>query len=830
MATSAVAELDERSKAIRKRHESVRNLREGRQIIGGFFDTGGYAIVAAVILVIMLVIPVYLPILIIPLTLVLFFGYRRQVRAGQKYPLYTPAHSKAKKDPLDIDPATRRPRAPRAQIYMGIEPTTKRQVWGTFDVAKQHHFMQATTGGGKTESLCGLFAANPLIYGSGFIFADGKADQSLPAKIAAMCHRTMRLNDFFIVNYITGNQTPWGKTESEMSSTVNPFLTGSVGSLSELVKSLLQDDGDIWSKRSQSFIDALTRVLVYLRDKGELEFNISHYSQYLQLEELGRLAGRKDIPQKVKRELYNFVKTLPGLDADGFAKLLNGEPLDPRKSQQPLDQLGYITMQIIPCVNMLSGDYGYIFDVIHGNINVRDIVLKRRVMLVLLPALEKSAPALKSLGQIVIALIRDLLASGIGNQTEGNIDLALRRRFTNDISPFNATFDEAGYYFTENAFAPIWAQARSIGLSCCLAGQDNYAMEKSGDAAAKELKTVISNSNTKLIGKIEDHGDSMEQVVERLSEVTTYEAKRMQRNENAISTNSYYSAEVEAEKKKALDPEDFYKLREGEIFIIHMDIHVRVDCFAVFPKILKNQKANSFIPRASLPDKRRQTLIDNFKSMRRKFILQSRASSSESESEKKTTSRNETFEKLDSLMGKKPTMAGAFAAISSYESERRESFTSKLSQLVDGLKGGNSNEQNAASATNNPVVDSVSGEEATKTNERIAQQADAISVSFDEADSEINVSDELSDSEGVSNAFKSLFDDSNDMLVDLTVLNATEGYRAGNKARENNATMHAQLTINKIDEALTSHPTPPVPNVNNQEFVATLEKIREMLD
>lgn len=828
MTTSAVVELDERSKAIRKRHESVRNLREGRQLIANFFDSGTYAIIGCVVLVLLLVFPVYLPITIIPLMVTMYLGYRRQVKASLKYPLYIPAHSKAKKDPLDIDPATRRPRKPRAQVYMGIEPTTGRQVWGTFDVAKQHHFMQATTGGGKTESLCGLFAANPLIYGSGFIFADGKADQSLPAKIAAMCHRTMRLNDFFIVNYITGNQTPWGKTESEMSSTVNPFLTGSVGSLSELVKSLLQDDGDIWSKRSQSFIDALTRVLVYLRDKGELEFNISHYSQFLQLEELGRLAGRKDIPQKVKRELYNFVKTLPGLDADGFAKLLNGEPLDPRKSQQPLDQLGYITMQIIPVVNMLSGDYGYIFDVIHGSINVRDIVLKRRVMLVLLPALEKSAPALKSLGQIVIALIRDLLASGIGNQTEGNIDRALKRRFTNDIAPYNATFDEAGYYFSENAFAPIWAQARSIGLGCCLAGQDNYAMEKSGDAAAKELKTVISNSNTKIIGKIEDHGDSMEQVLERLTEVTVYEAKRMQRNEGAISTNSYYSAEVEAEKKKALEPDDFYRLREGEVFILHLDMHVRVDCFAVFPKILKNQKANAFVPRASLPEKRRDTLINNFKSMRRKFILQSRETNDERSGEQASTVRNETFEKLDGLMGKKPSMAGAFAAIKSYEKERKESFTSKLSQLVDGLKGAGSDTEKEPA----PAVNSVSEKEASESNERIAKQAESIAVSFDEGEqsNNVNVDGELSESEGVSNAFKNLFGESNDLLVDLTVLNATEAHRSGNKPREDNAASHAQLTVNKIDEALTSHPTPPVPNVNNQEFVATLEKIREMLE
>src|SRR5690606_318831 len=139
---------------------------------------------------------------------------RKQKKSGTSYPLYTPAHSEAKMDRLDIDPATRRPRKPRAQLYVGIEPGTLRQVWQIFDVEKQHKWMQATTGGGKTETLSG-FCANYLIYGSGFLFCDGKADMSLPAKVAALCHRTLRLDDLFIVNYITGNQSPWGKTESE---------------------------------------------------------------------------------------------------------------------------------------------------------------------------------------------------------------------------------------------------------------------------------------------------------------------------------------------------------------------------------------------------------------------------------------------------------------------------------------------------------------------------------------------------------------------------------------------------------------------------------------
>lgn len=824
-----VVTLDERSKAIFDRHSNIYNMREGYQLREKLLITG----VAPAIAIVLILLGLYFTYLLYFVSVISFFliwrSHKRIKEDSTSYPLYTPAFSSAKIDPLDIDPKTRKPRAPRAHIYLGADPTTLKQAWLNFDVAKQHLWLQATTGGGKTETLSGIYT-NFLIYGSAGIFADGKADMSLPAKIVSLAHRFMRANDVYIINYITGNQSPWGKTKSELSSTVNPFLTGSVSSISELIKALLQDDGDIWSKRTASFVDALTRVLVYLRDAGEMKFNISHYGQYLQLEALGKLAGRSDIPMSVRRELYIFVKTLPGLDADGLQKILKGESLDPRKSQQPLDQLGYVTMGLQPTLNMLSGDYGYIFDVIHGNINIRDIVLKRRILLVLIPALEKAAPSLRSLGQIVIALIRDLLASGIGNQTEGDIDLALRRRFTNDIAPYLGIYDEAGYYWVENAFAPIYAQSRSIGLVNIVGSQDNYAMEKAGEKAAKEVKTVLSNSNTKIIGKLEDSGDSIQQVIERIKEVNVYKTSRMEREFGSLTGNSFYSSQVEIEKEKALTPEDFYILREGEAYIIHMDRHVRVDMFAAFPAPLKNQTANVLIPPAEIPEHRFNRLIADFKSVKKRYILGSRGNYHPL-LHTPTVSEDDNHHLVKQIISARPTMAGAFLAIKELHDSNKQRLDQVLGNFYANLDKSSIVDLNRQRAehTANEAANFDAGLDGFGFGDE-ALYSDTKDETSVNNNAELPSQSEQSEISMLSNQFNTIFGSDSTIAEDLAIINATEAATNNDIESINNAKKQASLTVSKIDQALTDYPTPPPASIDHERLIETLERVKDIIN
>ncbi|MBJ7265559.1 TraM recognition domain-containing protein [Idiomarina abyssalis] len=800
-----------------------------------FLKSKTAAIIAAALGVTALAFPVTLPISGALLAGTCALSYRKQKKESTQYPLYAPMHSKAKVDPLDLDPGTKKPVPPRGIIYYGVEEGTFRQLWGTAESEVRHHFLQGSTGSGKSVVIFATRIFGYLLMGSGALLGDGKSDLTTPATVAAICHRTMRLHDFYVLNYITGGRDVWGLTTSELSSTINPFLTGSYSTCTELVKKLLNDDGDIWTKRAMAFVDALTRPLVYLRDIGEIQFNVGHYSDYLTLDALGKLAGRQDIPFRYRRELYNFIKTLPGLDANSFNALLKGEPFNPKKSTQPLDQLGFCVMQISPVINLLAGDYGHIFGVLHGSISVRDIVMKRRVCVFLLPSLEKASASVRSLGQIVLALVNDLLASGIGNQQEGDLQQALDSRWTNDRYPFSLTLDEVSFYFQRDLVNLIYAQARSLKLSAGIGNQDNYAIEKLGDAEAKDLKTIFANSNIKMIGKLTDGADSVEQILDLLPERVVYETKSMQRTVGLVSS-SYGAQEVSAERRKLLDATDFQRLREGQFFIIHSDRVIRANMLGVFPKILLNQKINSLVPPNELPEERAKNLVTYFNNTYRKIVLHQRRLDEAGGK----TNQAVTTKEVSRLIGyineeDKPTLTGVFDALQRVEDDLSSALKERLAALT---------QSSSKLKTSDEVIKSNEVSEPTK--ERPSQSGDTDSAlpaseqSSTEKPVDPNSNMQLnlgasgssaddSVSERVNQQIDHLLGDINETISQMGEINIREAFNRGEQMTVETATEQARETIKKVDEALTSHPTPPIPTIDPEQYLNTLKNIQAML-
>lgn len=576
------------NKDIIERHRVVRDVRSVFQKIGDLLKQKEVGIPYVVFGLITFVFPTFaLPILIIGGPF-LFIANKYKPHL----PLYVPKTSTWDCDPHDIHPATKKPNKPNATFYLGIDANTGEEVWLTDAVARQHFFYAGSTGSGKTESLTGM-VVNAFIYSSGFLFIDGKADLKLPAKIMAIAHRFMRIDDVLMINYITGGKTFWDASLSMTSNSFNPFVSGSVSSISELLKSLLDGEGDIWSKRADDFISGLTRPLVYKRDIGEINLSVKDYVHYLGLKELGRLCGDSNLSMDIKGEIYNFVRTLPGMDGQSFELIKKGQDLSGNATVY--DQFGYITMQIIPVLNMLKGDYGFIFNVVQGHINMHDVVASRRVLLVLIPALEKSSSALSALGRIVVTATKDMMASGLGSEYEGDLKRNLERRFTSSDTCFNCICDEAGYYFVEGAFAAMFAQARSLGVSMCLALQDIPALERAGDKARSESRSVISNSNTKIGGRIEDK-ETLDIFLDRGGKAKVASADRLDIDyKPTISRNVENS--IQMSEVSRLELSDFTSMIEGETIIIHKEYNpIRVDMFAVFPPDLRKATLNEFTP------------------------------------------------------------------------------------------------------------------------------------------------------------------------------------------------------------------------------------------
>lgn len=425
---------------------------------------------------------------------VCFFFYARKVQKTSGLALRMPKSS-GEIDPKEIHPGTLKPTKAGGIVYMGNDEDTGEEVWLTDNQARTHMLFMGTTGSGKTEYLVSL-VYNSLIHGSGLIYVDGKADSSLYGKVYSMARSMGREDDVLVINFQTGAKDIYGAQPNKLSNTLNPFAVGSSGMLSELVKGLMATgEKSTWTQQAESFVEALMKPLVYLRDNHGLNLDVNVVREYFELNKLEDLAWRDGdkyaglVESGALDGLHAYLLNKPGYKKDKYHD----------QSETTLEQHGYITMQLGRTFNSLSDTYGYIMKTPLAEIDFVDVFLNRRILVVLLPALEKSPTELTNLGRIVVASIKATMAKGLGSAIEGDWKKVIESKPTTSPSPFMCVLDEYGYYAVDG-FAVVPAQARSLGFSAIFAGQDLPAFEK---ASKEEAKSTLANTNTKLCGKLE---------------------------------------------------------------------------------------------------------------------------------------------------------------------------------------------------------------------------------------------------------------------------------------------------------------------------------------
>lgn len=418
-------------------------------------------------------------------------AWGRYLIKRQGLPLRVPKSS-GLMDPNERSLKDGKPTKAEGIIYLGNDQETDEEVWLTDSQARTHMLVMGTTGSGKTEMLLST-VSNALIHGSGLIYVDGKADSSLYAKIYSMARQRGREDDVLVINFQTGARDVFGAQPHKMSNTLNPFAVGSAGMLTQLVVSLMSSGkGDMWENRAISFVEALLKPLVFLREKHGFMLDVTLIRDYFNLPMLEELAWKMsdqyDGLEPMVEGLQNYLKNLPTYDRNKFKN----------QSDTANEQHGYITMQLIRTFNSLADTYGYIMKTQLAEIDFLDVLLNRRILVVLLPALEKSPAELTNLGRIIVASIKATMAVGLGARIEGDWDDAIESKPTNSPSPFMCVLDEYGYYAVEG-FAVVAAQARSLGFMAIFAGQDLPSFQR---ASEKEAESTIANTNTKICGKM----------------------------------------------------------------------------------------------------------------------------------------------------------------------------------------------------------------------------------------------------------------------------------------------------------------------------------------
>ncbi len=498
----------------------------------------------------------------------------------------------------DLYPGNNKPRKARGICLFGNEISTGEELWFSNDDMRTHCLIFGSTGSGKTEALISL-AFNALVQGSGFIYVDGKGDNSLFAKVFSMARSMGREDDILVVNFMTGARDIVGPQEKRLSNTMNPFANGSSSMLSQLVVSLMDassntPDGDMWKGRAIVFVEALMKLLVYMRDQGAILLDVNVVRNYFELTRVESIVLDKifprdgqeplslnEVPDIVLEPITNYLINLPGYDKSKKGKQVS----------QVLEQHGFITMQLTRVFGSLADTYGHILRTNLAEVDLKDVVLNRRILLVLLPAFEKSPDELSNLGKVIIASLKAMLAAGLGEEVEGDYRDIIERKPTNAATPYLCVLDEYGYYAVPG-FAVVPAQARSLGFSIVFAGQDLPAFQK---ASKEEAASIGANCNIKLCMKLEDPLETWDFFSKSAGEAWVNKVDAFQTRPDSIMNNYADTRSASSEKRARMDLLDLKEQREGEAHILFKSKIVRARLFYANPRPVQRMRLNQFL-------------------------------------------------------------------------------------------------------------------------------------------------------------------------------------------------------------------------------------------
>ena len=509
------------------------------------------------------------------------------------------------KDFNDLKPGIKTPNISRGIAFFGNDIKTKEELWFANEDMRTHALIFGSTGSGKTEALVSI-AFNALVQGSGFIYVDGKGDNSLYAKVFSMVRSMGREDDLLLINFMTGARDIVGPQETRLSNTLNPFCQGSSSMLTQLVVSLMggagqSSDGDMWKGRAIAFVEALMRLLVYMRDEGAILLDANSIRNYFDLQRLESIVIDKvfprddqesinieSIPKLVTDPLRNYLGTLPGYNKEKKGKQVS----------QVLEQHGFITMQLVRSFSSLADTYGHIIRTNLAEVDFKDVVLNRRILVVLLPALEKSPDELSNLGKVIVSSLKAMMAAGLGDQVEGDYRDVIERKPTNAPTPYMCILDEYGYYAVQG-FAVVPAQARSLGFSVIFAGQDLPAFQK---ASKEEAASIGANTNIKICMKLEDPLETWDFFTKTAGEAYVTKVDSFQTKETSIANTYMDSKSSSYERRARIDLLDLKEQTEGEAHIFFRSQIVRARMFYANPKPVKKLKLNQFLKVEPPPD------------------------------------------------------------------------------------------------------------------------------------------------------------------------------------------------------------------------------------
>lgn len=417
-----------------------------------------------------------------------------------------------------------------------------KEIWLGDDDMRKHMLILGSTGSGKSEALKALFY-NALNWSSGFFIADGKADNKLPTDVYTMCRSVGRDQDLLVLNFLLAGKTPEQVRRSRRRRTnkLNPFPAADADTIIQMGANLLpkvEGDAKNWQEKALNLWRSVVQALAYKRDTAGFDLSVSVFIDYMSLAKVEELylEGYQESLSREGEWSYGYAGVKNYLESgcpayqvtkllkkNGFGTEEAADPSFPRpaafgkarggkefeQDTMAYEQHSYRTNQLMPVLNLLDKTYGFIFRDKYPEIDMTDVTLRNRILVMLIPSLEKSAAEAENLGKLSIACLRVMMSKNLGAEVEGDHEELLGSKATNSPYPYLVALDELAYYFSDG-IAVMFAQARSLGTSMIAAAQD---LEKLTEGArAAEAGAMIANTTTKFFMRIDDTGKTAEMI------------------------------------------------------------------------------------------------------------------------------------------------------------------------------------------------------------------------------------------------------------------------------------------------------------------------------
>ena len=469
-------------------------------------------------------------------------------------------------------------------FFFGHELETHQEFHAADSKARTHIILFGTTGSGKTENILSI-CVNFLCMGSGFILIDGKGDTLLLAKTFSLCRAFNRCEDLYLMNFMDPGRRNVEKSITRLSHTFNFMTEASEAESNEIISGLMPNDDNagMWEGRAASGIEGINQAAFYLKDNGFIELDPDVYREWFDLEAFVALAMNEDIPPKYRTGLWTILKSIN-------YKAPTADDPNPKQNPTTEEQFQYITMQYTSTFNMLADSYSHITMSQVPDISITDIVLRRRILLVLLPSLAKSEQSVRNLGRIMIAITRNVSSKAIGAKVEGAIKTTIEGKVTAAINSYGLIFDEFGSYATKGA-AMLPAQVRSLNMVCLFAGQDYEAFER-GDE--QEAATIFANCTIKICMKLESD-TTFKKFQDSAGKKSVLVADTFEQGDNILSRSYKPKQEARIQEKDILQLPDMKALKAGQEVIIYGSVTHRLQAFYADPKMTAVARLNHFL-------------------------------------------------------------------------------------------------------------------------------------------------------------------------------------------------------------------------------------------